>query len=71
MFYLTVDCLITALNDFNSRDMTGPAEVMQKAIARAEALDVEKEALFIIQDEEYMSLIHYKRDSNTGQFVTM
>jgi len=71
MFYLTVDCLITALNDFNSRDMTGPAEVMQKAIARAEALDVEKEALFIIQDEEYMSLIHYKRDNNTGQFVTM
>jgi hypothetical protein len=71
MFYLTVSCLINALNDFNSRDMEGPADIMQKAIARAESLDVEKEALFIIQDEEHMSLIHYKRDSNTGEFMAM
>ena len=71
MFYLTVNCLINALNDFNSRDMEGPADIMQKAIARAESLDVEKEALFIIQDEEHMSLIHYKRDNNTGEFLAM
>lgn len=71
MFYLTVDCLMNALNDFNSRDMEGPAEIMQKAIARAESLDVKKEALFIIQDETHMSLIHYKRDSDTGQFMLM
>lgn len=71
MFYLTVSCLISALNDFTAKEMEGPADIMRKAIARAEALDVEKEALFILQDEEAMSLIHYKRDNSTGQFVAM
>jgi hypothetical protein len=71
MFYLTVNALMNALNDFNSRDMEGPAEVMKKAIARAESLNSEKEALFIIQDEKYMSLIHYKRDSDTTSAILM
>jgi hypothetical protein len=71
MFYLTVNALMNALNDFNSRDMEGPAEVMKKAIARAESVNPEKEALFIIQDEKYMSLIHYKRDSDTTSAILM
>jgi len=71
MFYLTVSCLMNALNDFNSRDMEGPAEVMKKAIARAESLDPDKESLFIIQDAEHMSLIHYKHDNEEHTFLKM
>ena len=71
MFYLTVDHLINALNDFNNRDMDGVAEVMQKAISRAEQIDPEKEALFIIQDQKKMQLIHYKHDSEGANFVKM
>ena len=67
MFYLTVSHMITALDDFNRKEMEGPAEVMQKAIARAEALDPDKEALFIIQDENKMSLIHYNLEKPTGE----
>ena len=64
MFYLPVAALMNALKDFRDRDMEGPADVMQKSIARAEALDLTKEALFIIQDAEFMSLVHYKRDTD-------
>jgi hypothetical protein len=71
MFYLPVDALMNALNDFNSRDMEGPAEVMKKAIARAESLDSEKESLFIIQDADQMSLIHYKHDNQEHNFMRM
>jgi hypothetical protein len=71
MFYLDSDCLMNALNDFNSRDMSGPAEIMQKAIVRSETVDPKKEALFIIQDETHMALIHYKLDSDTGKFMAM
>jgi hypothetical protein len=63
MFYLTVQHMISALEDFKRKEMEGPADVMQKAIARAEALNLEKEALFIIQDENEMSLIHYNREN--------
>lgn len=69
MFYLPVDALINALNDFNGRSMDGPAEVMQKAIARAECVDPAKEALFIIQDKDQMSLIHYKLDNQENSFM--
>ena len=69
VFYLTVSALMTALKDFRDRDMEGPADVMQKAIARAESLDITKEALFILQDEQYMSLIHYKREQSVEPFI--
>mgnify|MGYP003335213168 FL=1 len=69
VFYLTVPALMTALKDFRDRDMEGPADVMQKAIARAESLDIIKEALFILQDEQYMSLIHYKREQSVEPFI--
>lgn len=70
MFYLTVPHMILALDDFRRQEMEGPEEVMQKAIARAEALDPDKEALFIIQDETKMSLVHYKRDASAmGPFI--
>ena len=71
MFYLTVPALIEAQKDFKSKDMDGLADVMQKTIVRAEALDIEKEALFIVQDSQAMSLIHYKRDQDTKGFVQM
>ena len=71
MFYLTVDHLINALNDFNNRDMEGVAEVMQKAISRAEQIDPEKESLFIIQDQKKMQLIHYKHDREGADFIKM
>ena len=45
MFYLNVECLMNALADFNKRDMDGPAEIMKKAIARAESVDPVKESL--------------------------
>ena len=71
MFYLTVDNLITAVDDLNKRDMEGAAHVMKQAITRAEKLDPEKEALFIIQDSKEMSLVHYKIDSEGASFKMM
>lgn len=71
MFYLPLDSLMNALNDFNSRDMEGPADVMKKAITRAELIDPEKESLFIVQDKEQMSLIHYKHDNQEHSFFRM
>lgn len=62
MFYLPVPALIEAQSDFRSRDMDGPADVMQKAIAKAEAINPKTAGLFIIQDEKEMSLVCYKRD---------
>lgn len=63
MFYLTVDQLIAAQNDLRSNDMDGPTEVMQKAIAKAEAINPDKEALFIIQDDNKMALLHYNKEN--------
>ena len=71
MFYLTVNNLITAVNDLNKRDMEGAADVMKQAITRAEKLDPEKEALFIIQDSKEMALVHYKIDSEGASFKMM
>jgi phosphoribosyl 1,2-cyclic phosphodiesterase len=71
MLYLSVTCLMNALTDFNNRDMEGPAEVIKKAIARAESIDPEKESLFIIQDKDRMSLIHYKHDNPDNSFMRM
>ena len=71
MFYLTVSNLITAVDDLNKRDMEGAADVMKQAITRAEKLDPEKEALFIIQDSKEMDLVHYKIDSEGASFKMM
>ena len=71
MFYLTVDHLMNAVNDLSNRDMSDIAEVMKKAITRAESIEPEKEALFIIQDQESMSLIHYNIDSEGANFTQM
>ena len=71
MFYLTVNNLITAVDDLNKKDLEGAADVMKKAITRAEKLDPDKEALFIIQDEKEMSLVHYKRDCEGAGFKMM
>ena len=35
MFYLTVDNLISAVDDLNKKDMEGAADVMKQAIVRA------------------------------------
>ena len=71
MFYLTVNNLIHAIDDLNKNDLEGAAEVMKKAIVRAEKLDPDKEALFIIQDDKEMSLIHYKKDCEGASFKMM
>lgn len=71
MFYLPLEALMNALNDFNGRGMEGPAEVMQKAIARAEMVDPTKESVFIVQDKDQMSLIHYKHDNQEDDFMRM
>ena len=71
MFYLTVNNLITAVDDLTKNDFEVAADVMKKAITRAEKLDPDKEALFIIQDEKEMSLVHYKRDCEGAGFKMM
>ena len=71
MFYLSVNNLITAVDDLNKNDMEGAADVMKQAITRAEKLDPEKEALFIIQDSKEMALVHYKIDSEGASFKMM
>ena len=71
MFYLSVNNLITAVDDLNKHDMEGAADVMKQAITRSENLDPDKEALFIIQDSKQMSLVHYKIDSEGASFKMM
>ena len=71
MFYLTVNNLECAVDDLNKHDNKGAADVMKKAIKRAEKLDPDKEALFIIQDSKEMSLVHYKIDSEGASFKMM
>ena len=71
MFYLSVNNLITAVDDLNKHDMEGAADVMKQAITRSEKLDPDKEALFIIQDSKQMSLVHYKIDSEGASFKMM
>ena len=62
MYYMTTKELITGLEDLSSRGIDGAAEVMRKAIARAESVDPEREALFIIEDEKGLKLFHFKRE---------
>ena len=71
MFYLTVNNLIAAVDDLTKNDLEGAADVMKKAIKRAEKINPDKEALFIIQDEKEMSLVHYKRDCESAGFKMM
>ena len=69
MFFLSVDCLISAVDDLSRQESEGPAEVMRKAIARAEALNPGKEALFIIQDKEHMALVHYNGEKSASKLT--
>jgi hypothetical protein len=71
MFYLTVNNLIAAVDDLTKNDLEGAADVMKKAIKRAEKINPDKEALFIIQDDKEMSLVHYKRDCEGAGFKMM
>lgn len=71
MFYLPLSGLISAINDFNTQNMEGPGEVMKKAVARAEIIDPSKESLFIIQDKDQMSLIHYNHENPDNSFLRM
>ena len=63
MFYLTVEHLMNAVEDLSSRDMPEYADVMRRAIIKAEEIDPKKEALFILQDPNYVSLIHYDKET--------
>ena len=62
MYYMSTKELIVALEDLSSRGIDGAAEVMRKAIAKAESIDPEKEALFIIEDKKGLKLFHFKRE---------
>ena len=62
MYYMTTKELITGLEDLSSRGIDGAAEVMRRAIAKAESVDPEREALFIIEDEKGLKLFHFKRE---------
>ena len=71
MFYLPIDNLKIAIDDLNKAGNEGAADVMKKAILRAEKVDPDKEAIFIIQDSRQMSLIHYKKDCEGASFKMM
>ena len=62
MYYMSTKELITGLEDLSSRGIDGAAEVMRKAIAKAESIDPEREALFIIEDKKGLKLFHFKRE---------
>jgi len=69
LYKLTIERICA--DDLNKKDMEGAADVMKQAIVRAEKLDPDKEALFIIQDAKEMSLVHYKIDSEGASFKQM
>ena len=62
MYYMSTKELITGLEDLSSRGIDGAAEVMRRAIAKAESIDPEREALFIIEDKKGLKLFHFKRE---------
>ena len=62
MFYLTEDHSMNAIEDMSSRDMKDLADIMRRALVKAKAINPKKEALFILQDPNYLSLIHYDKD---------
>ena len=62
MYYMTTKELITGLEDLTSRGIEGAADVMKRAIAKAESIDPEREALFIIEDKKGLKLFHFKRE---------
>ena len=62
MFYLNTQQMMDAVNDFSNRQIDEMADVMRKAIARAESADPRKVSLFLIQDDESISLYEFKRE---------
>ena len=62
MYYMTTKELIAGLEDLSSRGIDGAAEVMRKAIAKAESINPEKESIFIIEDKKGLKLFHFKRE---------
>ena len=62
MYYMTTKELITGLEDLSSRGLDGAADVMRRAIAKAESIDPERDALFIIEDKKGLKLFHFKRE---------
>ena len=62
MYYMNTKELITGLEDLSSRGIDGAAEVMRKAITKAESVDPEREAIFIIEDKKGLKLFHFKRE---------
>ena len=62
MYYMPTKELIPGLEDLTSRGIEGAADVMRRAIAKAESIDPEREALFIIEDKKGLKLFHFKRE---------
>lgn len=62
MFYLNTQQMMDAVNDFSNRQLDEMADVMRKSIAKAESADPRKVSLFLIQDEESISLYEFKKE---------
>lgn len=62
MFYLTTKEMMNALNDLSNRQLDEMAEVMRKAIAKAESVDPTKTSLFLIQSEDSTCLYEFKKE---------
>ena len=53
MFYLTEDHLMNAIE---------LSDIMRRSILKSKSINPKKEALFILQDPNYLSLIHYDKN---------
>ena len=62
MFYLNTQQMMDAVNDFSNRQLDEMADVMRKSIAKAESANPRKVSLFLIQDEESISLYEFKKE---------
>jgi len=62
MFYLNTQQMMDAVNDFSNQQLDEMADVMRKSIAKAESADPRKVSLFLIQDEESISLYEFKKE---------
>ena len=58
------------IRDRNNNELHG-VEHLRKAISLAESLDPEKEALFILQDNNDIQLFHFKTDEENKSILQM
>ena len=63
MYYMTTKELITGLEDLTSRGYRRCCRCNEKSnSSKAESIDPEREAIFIIEDKKGLKLFHFKRE---------